>query len=322
MLSKVNISLPILDVIRNMLSYANFFKELNNKKRRYEKNEKDMVSKVASAVLQQNFPPKLKDPRSFNINITIGDKKIAKAMIDLGASINLMPYSIYLALGLGELKPTTMTLQLADRSVKYPKGIVENSLVQVDKLIVPIEFVVLEMEELSSKDKEHTILLGRPVMATTKTIVDVHKGKLSMIVLGETVEFKVFGSLPIPTTSTFDECSFIDCVDSLVYDTYLQEKIEDKLEAALTLDRIVETLDKETKGFHEILDRSLPVLPQEKSSKPLELPTSPHRDELNPPKLEFKKYSGAKERIIRACVGVQTSKTRSSADKLRREVKV
>ncbi|XP_031273170.1 uncharacterized protein LOC116131647 [Pistacia vera] len=248
-----------------------------------------MVSKVASAVLQQNLPPKLKDLGSFNINITMGDKKIAKAMLDLGASINLMPYSIYLQLGLGELKPTTMTLQLADRSVKYPKGIVEDLLVQVNKLIVPIDFVVLEMEEVPSKDKEHPILLGRLFMPTTKTIIDVHKGKLSMTVLGETVEFKVFGSLPIPSTSTYDEYSFINCVDSLVYDTYLQEKIEDKLEAAPTLDRVEETLDEETKGFHEILDRAIPVLPQEKSIKPLELPTSPYRDEPNPPNLELKK---------------------------------
>ncbi|XP_031276794.1 uncharacterized protein LOC116135240 [Pistacia vera] len=180
-----------------------------------------MVSKVACAVLQQNLPLKLKDPASFNINITMGDKKIAKAMLDLGASINIMPYSIYLQLGLSELKSITMTLQLANRSVKYPKGMVEDLLVQVDKLIVPVDLVVLEMEEIPSKNKKHTIFLGRPFMATTKTIIDVHKGKLTMTVWRETIEFKVFGSLPIPYTFAYDECSFIDCVDSLVYDTYL-----------------------------------------------------------------------------------------------------
>lgn len=67
-------------------------------------------------------------------------------MLDLGASINLMPYSVYLQLGLGDLKATTISLQLADRSVKYPRGIVEDILFQVDKLILPADFVVLDME--------------------------------------------------------------------------------------------------------------------------------------------------------------------------------
>ncbi|XP_031279109.1 uncharacterized protein LOC116137554 [Pistacia vera] len=106
-----------------------------------------MISETVSAVLECKLPPKLKDLRSFVINITIGKKKEERAMLDLGASINLMPYSIYQQLGMGELKPTTMTLQLIDRSVKYPRGIVEDILVQVYKLIVLVDFVVLDMEQ-------------------------------------------------------------------------------------------------------------------------------------------------------------------------------
>nr|XP_028949313.1 uncharacterized protein LOC114821396 [Malus domestica] len=117
-LSKVNVNLPLLDVIRNMPAYGKFFKELNNYKRKYGPHEKVVVSENVSAVLQRKLPPKLKDPGSFSINITIGENKVEKAMLDLGASINLMPYSVYLQLGLGELKSTTISLQLADRSVK------------------------------------------------------------------------------------------------------------------------------------------------------------------------------------------------------------
>ncbi|CAL8988251.1 unnamed protein product [Prunus brigantina] len=123
-LSKVNVNLPLLDVIRNMPAYGKFFKELNTYKRKYGPNEKVMVSENVSAdhaVLQRKLPPKLKDPGSFSIDITIGGKLVEKAMLDLGASINLMPYSVYLQLGLGELKATTISLQLADRSVKYPR---------------------------------------------------------------------------------------------------------------------------------------------------------------------------------------------------------
>ncbi|CAL8988252.1 unnamed protein product [Prunus brigantina] len=120
-----------------MPAYGKFFKELNTYKRKYGPNEKVMVSENVSAVLQRKLPPKLKDPGSFSIDITIGGKLVEKAMLDLGASINLMPYSVYLQLGLGELKATTISLQLADRSVKYPRVIIASDLTSLeeDKLI-------------------------------------------------------------------------------------------------------------------------------------------------------------------------------------------
>ncbi|CAL9024894.1 unnamed protein product [Prunus brigantina] len=77
-----------------MPAYGKFFKELNTYKRKYGPNEKVMVSENVSAVLQRKLPPKLKDPGSFSIDITIGGKLVEKAMLDLGASINLMPYSV------------------------------------------------------------------------------------------------------------------------------------------------------------------------------------------------------------------------------------
>ncbi|CAL9012148.1 unnamed protein product [Prunus brigantina] len=234
-LSKVNVNLPLLDVIRNMPAYGKFFKELNTYKRKYGPNEKVMVSENVSAVLQRKLPPKLKDPGSFSIDITIGGKLVEKAMLDLGASINLMPYSVYLQLGLGELKATTISLQLADRSVKYPRGIVEDILVQVDKLILPADFVVLDMEEAPIHDRELPILLGRPFMATAKTIIDVQNGLLTMTVLGETVQFKVFESLSHPSSS-FDCCS-IDVLDSIVFSKFLLAQSNDPLQYVLSQSR-------------------------------------------------------------------------------------
>ncbi|XP_048229002.1 uncharacterized protein LOC125369811 [Ricinus communis] len=214
MLSKVNTNLPLLDVIRNKPAYAKFFEELNTNKRRYANNKK---VQVASVMLQHQLPLKMKDLGSFTINITIGDKKDTKIMLDLGASINLMPYSMYALLGLGELKPTTMSLQFADRSIKYPRGIVEDLLVQVGKLIIPVDFVVLDMENTPARDREQTILLGRLFMATTRTVIDMHDGKLTMTVLGEIVKFKVFDFLTLSPKSTIDKCSY-NYLDSLVYE--------------------------------------------------------------------------------------------------------
>ncbi|XP_048231217.1 uncharacterized protein LOC125370261 [Ricinus communis] len=213
MLSKVNTNLPLLDVIRNKLANVKKFEDLNTNKRRYANNKK---VQVGSIMLQHQLPLKMKDPSSFTIDITIGDKKHTKAMLDLGASINLMPYLMYEQLGLGELKPTTMSLQFADRSIKYHRGIVDDLLVQVGKLIIPVDFVVLDMENPPVRNKEQIILLGRPFMATTRTVIDMHDGKLTMTVLGETMKFKVFDSLTFSPKSTIDKCSY-NYLDSLVY---------------------------------------------------------------------------------------------------------
>ncbi|KAL5845193.1 hypothetical protein ACOSQ4_011151 [Xanthoceras sorbifolium] len=200
-LSKVNVNLPLLEMIQKMPAYAKFFKELNTRKRHYGHNERVMISETVSAVLQQKLPPKLKDPGSFNIDITVGNTKKERAMLDLGASINLMPYSVYVQLGLHDLKPTSMSLLLADRSTRHPRGIIEDILIQVDKLIIPADFVILDMDDERATERDLPILLGRPFMATARTIIDVQNGKLSMTVLDETVEFKVFDSLPYPVGS-------------------------------------------------------------------------------------------------------------------------
>lgn len=91
-----------------------------------------------------------------------------------------------------------MSLQLSYRFFKYPKGMVDNLLVQVDKLIILVDFVIMGMHENPSMDKDHIILLGRPFIAITKVIIDVHNLKLTMKILGDTVDCKKLYSFPIP----------------------------------------------------------------------------------------------------------------------------
>ncbi|XP_014490731.1 uncharacterized protein LOC106753436 [Vigna radiata var. radiata] len=97
--------------------------------------------------MQKTFPPKFKDPGSFTISCTIGSNNIGKAFIDLGANINLMPLSMLKRIGGLEVKPTRMMLQLADRFVKYPYGVVEDVVVKIDKFQFLVDFLVMEMEE-------------------------------------------------------------------------------------------------------------------------------------------------------------------------------
>ncbi|XP_031252930.1 uncharacterized protein LOC116110861 [Pistacia vera] len=97
-------------------------------------------------------------------------------------------------LGIGEVRPTTVSLQLADRSIKHPRGIVEDVLVKVDKVIFPANLVVLDMYE----DKEIPLILGRPFLATRRALIDVQEGKLILRVQDETVTFNVFEAMKFP----------------------------------------------------------------------------------------------------------------------------
>ena len=118
---KVNI--PLLDMIKQVLTYAKFLKDLCTvKKKGLNVNKKAFLTEQVRAIIGCKTPVKYKDPGCRTISVNIGDTCVEKALLDLGASVNLLPFSMYKQLRLGELKPTTITLSLADRSIKIPKG--------------------------------------------------------------------------------------------------------------------------------------------------------------------------------------------------------
>ncbi|XP_016192500.1 uncharacterized protein LOC107633379 [Arachis ipaensis] len=122
----------------------------------------EALEKMPLAVIQRGLPPKLKDPGSFILSCTIDNRTLDKALYDLGASINLMPLSLMKKLAIEEVKPTRMSLQMADRSLKIPNEVVENLLVKIGEFIFSADFVILDMEE-----KGHSsIILGRPFLET------------------------------------------------------------------------------------------------------------------------------------------------------------
>ena len=128
-------------------------------KRGLNVDKKDFLTQQVSAIIQSKTLVKYKDLGSPTISVNIGGTCVDKALLDLGASVNLLPYSVYKSLGLGELKPTTITLSLADRSVKIPKGIVEDVLVKVDKFYYPVDFVVLDTELVAGGTNHAPIIL-------------------------------------------------------------------------------------------------------------------------------------------------------------------
>ncbi|XP_024178069.1 uncharacterized protein LOC112183986 [Rosa chinensis] len=132
---KFHINIPILEAVKTIPSYAKFLKDMCMKKKKFKEYEQVALCEEVSAIIQRKLPPKLKDPGSFTIPSKIGETSFDNCLMDLRASINLMPYSALKKFGLeGDLKPTSITLQLADRSVRYPREILENVLVNLQGL--------------------------------------------------------------------------------------------------------------------------------------------------------------------------------------------
>ena len=154
-------------------------KDILSRKRRLSDFETVNLTEECSAILHRKLPQKLKDLGNFTIPCTIGISIFERAFYDLGASINLMPLSIFRRLGLGEARPTTVTLQLVNRSLKHPRGgegVIEDVQVKVDKFIFPTNLIVLDMEE----DKEIPIILSKPFLATGRAMIDVQRGELKL----------------------------------------------------------------------------------------------------------------------------------------------
>ena len=183
---------PPLDKIKQVPTYAKFLKDLCTVKKGLGIEKKAFITDQVSAIIQSKTPVKYKDPGSPTISIKIDGTCIDKALLDLGASVNLLPYSVYKQLGLGELKPTNITFSLADRSVKILKGIVDDVLVKVDKFYYPVDFVVLDTEPIASRPNHVPIILGRPFLATANVIINFRNGVMQLTFGNMTLELSIF----------------------------------------------------------------------------------------------------------------------------------
>jgi hypothetical protein len=215
---QVKINLPLLDVIQQIPAYAKFLKDMCTFKRRSRAHrpKKVVLSEQVSSILQCNTPPKFKDPGIPTISCHIGNCKFDKALLDLGSSINLIPYSVYEELGLGELQPANCTLQLADRSVKIPRGRIDDVLVKVDKGFFPVDFIVLDMEPEQTSRKQIPIILGRPFLATADANINCRSGVMDISVLNMRVKLNIFKDPCHPSLevdheySVLNECGNLD----------------------------------------------------------------------------------------------------------------
>ena len=179
-------------MIKKVPTYSKFLKDLCTIKRGLGIEKKAFLTEQVSAIIQSKTLVKYKDPGSPTISVNIGGTCIDKALLDLGASVNLLPYSLYKQLGLGELKPTNITLSLVDRSVKIPKGIVEDVLVKVDKFYYPVDLVVLDTEPIASGPNHVSIILGRPFLATSNAIINCRNRVMQLTFGNMTLDLNIF----------------------------------------------------------------------------------------------------------------------------------
>ena len=205
MFKKIEINIPFSKALTHMPQYAKFMKDILRKKRKITEEGIVSLTATCSAVIQKTLPKKMQDLGSFTIPNKIRDADMGKALCDSGASINLMLLSVAQRLSLGELTPTAITLQMVDRTLAHPEGILEDVLIKVGKFVFVVDFIVNNMEE----DKQVPLLLGRPFLATGVALIDVKKGELTLRVGDEVVHFNLNHSLKQPELSSAN-CEIIE----------------------------------------------------------------------------------------------------------------
>src|SRR5262249_8944737 len=186
-LKQIKVNIPLIDALLHMPNHIKNLEEILRNKRKLDEADVVTLSEESSAILQHKLPPKLEDPGGFTIPCTIGSLTVDDALADLGASINVMPYHKFKKLGIGELRPTEISITLADRTIRYPRGIIENILVRVDKFLFPVDFVILDMDESFTTP----LILGRPLLATARTLIDVEQRELILRVREERIVLKM-----------------------------------------------------------------------------------------------------------------------------------
>ncbi|GJW74434.1 retrovirus-related pol polyprotein from transposon TNT 1-94 [Tanacetum coccineum] len=236
-LKQLHINIPFTKALSQMPKYAKFLKGLLSNKTRLEEACTVTINEICSAVLLNKLPSKEKDLGSFTIPCDIGHLHINNALAHLGASISLMPYMMYEKLGLGEPKPTRMSLKLADTSIQYQRGITKNILIKIDKFILPIDFVILDMRE----DSKISIILGRPFLATARAMIDVFNKKITLRVGNEEVIFDVDQSIKRAPTEN-DECYGINFLDTTIH-SKTQELLEDDQLDLFLVNNLEESID-------------------------------------------------------------------------------
>ena len=231
-----------------------------------------------SAIIECKTPVKYKDPGCPTISVNIGGISVEKALLDLGASVNLLPYSMYKQLGLGELKPTSITLSLADRSIKIPKGTIDDVIIQVDRFYYPVDFVVLDTEPVAIGPNHVPIILGRPFLATSNAIINCRNGIMQLTFGNMTLELIIFHLGKRHMHSEEDDFEEVCLIDTILVEQGNEHQVQDILTPELSecLEEQYELQDISlVQGYWRRKIEILPLLTGDEPREPQQLELKP-----------------------------------------------
>ncbi|PWA99517.1 hypothetical protein CTI12_AA005950 [Artemisia annua] len=197
MFKQLHVNIPFGEALAQMPKYAKFLKDLLSNKSKLEDLHDVELNANCLAIVLNKIPEKMGDSGPFTLPCRLDNNTVKQALVDLGASINMMPYSLFEKLATKELTPTRMSIRLADHTYRYPKGIAEDMLVRVGKFIFPADFVILDMDE----DVQVPIILGRSFLMTSKALIDVFDKKVTLRVGDESMVFDISESMKHPKES-------------------------------------------------------------------------------------------------------------------------
>ncbi|XP_023632795.1 uncharacterized protein LOC111828622 [Capsella rubella] len=214
-----------------------------------------MVSVLVSAVLPNKIPRKLSDPGSFVLDCNIFNRRFPRSLCDLGSSVNLMPRSVAISLGMTDFTPTKITFVLADRSVRIPDGLLEDVLVRIGECLIPADFVVLEYGE----EPKDPLILGRSFSATAGALIDVKNGRIGLHVGDMVMTFDMDKLVKRPTID--GQTFYVDKLSEVAEDMIQEIRLPDPLERALVASADEsESLDDEASEYVQLMDASAPMM--------------------------------------------------------------
>ena len=282
-LRQVKVNILLLDMIKQVPTYVKFLKDLCTVKRGLNVNKKAFFTEQVSAIIECKTLVKYKDLGCPTISVNNGGFSVEKALLDLGASVNLLPYSMYKQLGLGELKPTSITLSLADRSIKIPKGTIEDVLIQVDKFYYPVDFIVLDTVPVAVGTHHVPIILGRPFLATSNAIINCRNGVMQLTFGNMTLELNIFHLSKRQMHPVEDDCEEVCIIDTILEEQANEQQVQDVLTSKLS-ECLGEQQEPQcmslVQGYWRKKIEILPLLTGEEPKEPQQLELKPLPVEL------------------------------------------
>jgi hypothetical protein len=241
--------------------YAKVIKDLCTVKRKHHVKKTAFLTEQVSAIIQHKVPPKYKDSGCPTISYTIGDYNIERALLDLGASVNLLSFSVYLQLRLGELKLTSVTLQLADHSVRKLRGVVEDVLVKVENFYYHVDFIILDIEPTLHPSANILVILGRPFFATVNALINCKNGRMKITFGSMTTELNIFN---VNLQQLVDEeCEYVNFIEAAPQEEFNKNCFSDPFETLLVDSVVFNELKPTAKLFDSSLLDSLQILEEE-----------------------------------------------------------